>query len=73
MGTGELAKSPSLLPPSQGRLCKVTMAFAVGKERVDSEVLWEQGRRAEGTWVEEADMGTVYGGSQVRPRTSGAG
>lgn len=68
MGTGELAKSPSLLPPSQGRLCKVTMAFAI-----DSEVLWEQGRRAEGTWVEEADMGTVYGGSQVRPRTSGAG
>lgn len=35
--TGELATSPSLFPPSKERLCKVIMAFAVGKERVDSE------------------------------------
>ena len=57
------------------RLCKVLVVFKVRKKRVDSEVLLGAGEesREDLGGEEVADVGTVYGGSQVRPRTSGAG
>lgn len=53
------------------RLDKVIVVFQVRKKGVDSEGLWGAGEESgEDLGGEEvADVGAVYGGSQVRPRT----
>ena len=57
------------------RLDKLIVAFKVRKKGVDSEGLWGAGEESgEDLGGEEvADVGAVYGGSQIRPRTNGIG
>ena len=57
------------------RLDKVTVVFKVRKKGVNSEGLWGAGEESgeDLGGKEVADVSAVYGGSQIRPRTSGAG
>ena len=57
------------------RLDKAIVAFKFREKRVNSEGLWEAGEESgeDLGGKEVADVSAVYGGSQIRPRTSGAG